>query len=114
MRGQLASSTTACTTAEGRSRQLSSQVSEKIAELAQLREEAEKANSSYRMVCCKPTFLCLLACQTLKFAEEPEQMHIDCWPGTILTLITLAHEIRAITCASSAGKGRGGPLQAQQ
>ena len=61
VRGQLASSTTACTTAEGRSRQLSSQVSEKIAELAQLREEAEKANSSYRMVCRKSTFMWLSA-----------------------------------------------------
>ena len=62
VRGQLASSTSACTTAEGRSRQLSSQVSEKIAELAQLREEAEKANSSYRMVCRKPSSIWLSAC----------------------------------------------------
>lgn len=65
MRGQLASSTTACTTAEGRSRQLSSQVSEKIAELAQLREDAEKANSSYRMVCRKSSSVCLSARYTL-------------------------------------------------
>lgn len=51
VRGQLASSTSACSAAEGRNRQLSSQVSNKIAELAQLREEAEKAASNYKAVC---------------------------------------------------------------
>ncbi len=50
MRGQLASSTSACAVAESRNRQLSSQVSAKIAELAQMREEAEKSASNYKAV----------------------------------------------------------------
>ena len=50
VRGQLASSSSACAAAEGRNRQLSSQVSAKAAELAQLREEAEKAASDYKAV----------------------------------------------------------------
>ena len=51
VRGQLASSVSACSVAEARNRQLSSQVSSKIAELAQMREEAEKAASNYKAVC---------------------------------------------------------------
>ena len=50
MRGQLASSASACAAVEGRNRQLSSQVSEKVAELAQMREEAEEAASNYKAV----------------------------------------------------------------
>ncbi len=50
MRGQLASSASACATAEGRNCQLSSQVSAKIAELTQMREEAEKTASNYKIV----------------------------------------------------------------
>lgn len=59
VRGQLASATSACATAEGRNRQLSAQVSDKIAELAQVREEAGKAVSNYKTVCPLFFLLCL-------------------------------------------------------
>lgn len=52
VRGQLASSASACATAEARNRLLSGQVSDKNAELAQMREQAEKAASNYKAVWC--------------------------------------------------------------
>lgn len=55
MRGQLASSLSACAAAEGRSRQLSSQVKEGNAALAKMREEHDAVVSSLKQVLPQPS-----------------------------------------------------------
>jgi len=55
VRGQLASSLSACAAAEGRSRQLSSQVKERDAALAKMREEHDAVVSSLKQVLHEPS-----------------------------------------------------------
>lgn len=50
VRGQLASSVSACAAAEGRSRQLSEQLKQREAALANMREDHEKVVSSFKQV----------------------------------------------------------------